>query len=71
MLWYFVAPFVDEKWNVLFEDQPRPYIYDDQEAATKAAHKAAKETFDKNGTPAGVKVKEGDRWRDDGVYGEE
>lgn len=38
---YYVAPLTQDKWNILFQDQPRPFIYDSEEAAVKAAHKAA------------------------------
>jgi hypothetical protein len=68
MLWYYVAPFVDGKWNILFEDQPRPYIYDSEEEALKAAHKAAKAHAGKDSGGAGVRVKDGERWRQDGTY---
>ena len=51
-------------------DQPRPYIYDSEEEALKAAHKAAKGNYEKQGEPSGVRVKEGDRWRDEASYGE-
>jgi hypothetical protein len=68
MLWYYVAPFVEGKWNILFEDQPRPYIYDSEEEALAAAHKAAKAHSSKNGAASGVRVKAGDRWREDGTY---
>jgi hypothetical protein len=70
MFWYYVAPYTAETWNVLFENQPRPYIYDSEEEALKAAHKAAKGNYEKQGAPSGVRVKEGDRWRDDATYGE-
>jgi len=68
VLWYYVAPFVDGKWNILFEDQPRPYIYDSEEEALKAAHKAARKHHDKNAAATGVRVKDGERWREDGMY---
>jgi hypothetical protein len=68
MLWYYVAPFVDGKWNILFEDQPRPYIYDSEDEALKAAHKAAKAHAGKDESGAGVRVKDGEKWREDGTY---
>ena len=71
MLWYYVAPFVDDKWNILFEDQPRPYVYDSQEEALKAAHEAARSYTKKHKAPSGVRTREGDRCRDDGTYGED
>jgi hypothetical protein len=68
---YYVAPLTQDKWNILFEDQRRPFIYDSEEDALKAARKAAERTFEKQGRPSGVLVKEGTRWRDGGAYGEE
>ena len=70
MFWYYVAPYTAQTWNVLFENQPRPYIYDSEEEALKAAHKAARENYANQGAPSGVRVKEGNRWRDDATYGE-
>ena len=37
---YYVAPLTRDKWNILFEDQRRPFIYDSEEDALKAARKA-------------------------------
>ena len=47
---YYVAPLTQDKWNILFED--RPFIYDSEEAAVKAAHKAAERMFEKQGKPS-------------------
>jgi hypothetical protein len=70
MFWYYVAPYAAGKWNVLFENQPRPYIYDSEDEALKAAHRAAKGNFEKKGAPSGVRVKEGEQWRDEATYEE-
>jgi hypothetical protein len=71
MFWYYAAPYVGEKWNVLFEDQPKPYIYDDREAAIAAAREAAEKNAKKSGKASGVRIKEADGWKDDETYGEE
>lgn len=68
---YYVAPLTQDKWNILFADQPRPFIYDSEEEAVKAARTAAERMFEKQGKPAGVLVKDEGRWRDEGTYGEE
>jgi len=67
---YYVAPLTQDKWNILFEDQRRPLIYDSEEAAVKAAQKAAERMFEKQDKPSGVLVKDKGRWRDEGTYGE-
>lgn len=71
MFWYYVAPYTSQQWNVLFEGQPKPYFYDSEDEALKAARKAARENFDKHEVPSGVRVKDGDGWRKDEIYGED
>ncbi len=71
MFWYYVAPYAGEKWNILFEDQPRPYIYDSEEDAIEAARKVARDNFSRKHVPSGVRIKDDGRWRDDSTYGEE
>ena len=71
MFWYYVAPYTAQKWNILFEDQPRPYIYDSEDEALAAARKAAKSNYEKREVPSGVRVKRGDRWREGELFGEE
>jgi len=69
MFWYYVAPYTDKTWNVLFENQHQPHIYDSEDKALDAARKAAEDNFRKNGAPSGVKVKEDGRWREDWSFG--
>ena len=69
MFWYYVAPVADRKWNIRFENQARPLIYESAGDALKAACKAAEESFNKHETPCGVRFKEGERWRSAVTFG--
>lgn len=73
MFWYYVAPYANDKWNILFENQPKPYIYGSREEAIAAALQVAERNFKKTQAPSGVKAKveEGGRWHDEGTFGEE
>ncbi|MFC5568848.1 DUF2188 domain-containing protein [Lysobacter yangpyeongensis] len=70
MFWYYVAPYTGDKWNILFDNQPRPYIYDSEEEAIEAARKVAATNFRKQHEPSGVRVKDNGRWREDETYGD-
>lgn len=69
MFWYYVSPFANEKWNVLFENQARPLVYDSADDALKAACKAAEDNFNKHETPSGVRLKNGEHWREAVTFG--
>lgn len=71
MFWYYVAPYTEKTWNILFENQPKPYIYQTEEDAVTAAREVAKDNFEKHGKPTGVRIKVGDRWRTDATFGED
>lgn len=71
MFWYYVARYTGDKWNILFENQQKPHIYDSEEAAIKAARKVAKGNFSKKHIASGVRIKNNGRWRQDETYGDE
>jgi len=62
MFWYHVAPYTAKHWNILFENQSRPFIFDSPEDAIDKAIRAAKSNFRKNGQPSGVRVKRDGEW---------
>lgn len=62
MFWYYVGPFTDRRWNVLFDGQRRPYMYDNEHDAIVAAVEAARENFRKKGVSSGVRIKQEDDW---------
>lgn len=67
MFWYYVSPFPDERWpderwNVLFEGQLQPNVYDSQREAIIAAVAAAGDNFRKNDVSCGVRIKREDDW---------
>jgi hypothetical protein len=65
MFWYYVTPIADEKWNVLFDNQQGPNIFESRDEAIKAAVDAALESNSKKGVAAGVRFKnnDDDNWR--------
>lgn len=64
MLWYYVLPCAEAKWNVLFDGQERPRSYNSAEEAIKAACRAAEIMRRKKQTPTGVRLRAGDDWRE-------
>jgi hypothetical protein len=64
MFWYYVAPFAEAKWSILFEGQPHRYTYDSADEALKVACRAAEVTRNHEHMATGVRVKMGDSWRD-------
>jgi hypothetical protein len=65
VLWYYVIPCSETKWNILFDGQSRrPYPYDSADEAIKAACRAAEIMRRKQQTPTGVRLKAGDDWRE-------
>ncbi|WP_457097909.1 hypothetical protein [Lysobacter sp. P5_B9] len=63
MFWYYVAPFGETKWSVLFEGQRQPFLYDSEDDATVAALKAARENYyTHHHQPSGVQLRHGDHW---------
>ncbi|GAB3374050.1 hypothetical protein GCM10027431_26250 [Lysobacter rhizosphaerae] len=71
VFWYYVAPFAYDKWNILFENQPRPLVYDTKLDALRAAVRAAENNFDDKGQPSGVKVEQDGRWRNALTFGQQ
>ena len=69
MFWYYVAPVDDRKWNLRFENQAQPQIYDSAGDALKAACKAAEDNFIRYETPSGVLLKDGAQWRPAVTFG--
>ena len=63
--WYYVVPGIDgAAWRVMFEGQSQVYPYDSRSEAIKAACRAADAMHRKLHTPAGVRVRVGDDWRE-------
>ncbi|GAB3351957.1 hypothetical protein GCM10027430_16530 [Lysobacter tyrosinilyticus] len=69
MLWYYVTPFAEGRWNIFFDGQNRPYSYDSANEALKAACKAAEVTRKQRQMATGVRVKLGGDWHDAVKFG--
>ncbi|WP_457097438.1 hypothetical protein [Lysobacter sp. P5_B9] len=71
VFWYYVAPFAYDKWNILFENQPRSLVYATKLDALRAAVRAAENNFDDKGQPSGVKVEQDGHWRNALTFGQQ
>lgn len=69
MLWYYVTPFAEGRWNIFFDGQHRPYSYDSAEAALKAACREAEAMRRRQQTATGVRVNLGGNWREAVKFG--
>ena len=69
MLWYYVTPLVEGRWNIFFDGQHRSDTYDSADEALKAACKAAEATRKRQQTSTGVRVNLGGSWHEAVKFG--
>jgi len=62
MFWYYVMPLTTKQWNVVFDGQSRPLVYNSEDDAMMAALRAARGNYTNHGQPTGVQLRDGDHW---------